>query len=171
MIRTNSCLFNSMCMSYLFKQINKLKIRLSSCSIHCLLHLYLNSRIITRFDIRNSKYEFKKELETENIKEKGKKRNRLTVAGPKPSAEPSRGLMCQQVGLAGQTSSRWSRPRPRDQSPTPHAHSSVSHFTGRHLHARTPLLMGRDVSRTTRFHMHTIESLACGAMVPEPSST
>jgi hypothetical protein len=33
----------------------------------------LNSRIITRFDIRNSKYEFKKELETENIKEKGKK--------------------------------------------------------------------------------------------------
>ena len=30
----------------------------------------------------------------ENIKEKGKKRNRLTVAGPKPSAEPNRGFVC-----------------------------------------------------------------------------
>jgi hypothetical protein len=75
-------------MSYLFKQINKLKIRLSSCSIHCLLHLYLNSRIITRFDIRNSKYEFKKELETENIKEKGKKETDWPLLGQNPQPNP-----------------------------------------------------------------------------------
>ena len=49
----------------------------------------------------------------ENRKEKGKKRNSLTVVGPKPSAEPNRGLVCRQVGPAGQTSSQgyWRAPK------------------------------------------------------------